>query len=37
LKKNQALDLAIGRVDRGKYTGMAIELLSKYEGIPLTN
>jgi hypothetical protein len=37
LKKNQALDLAIGRVDRGKYTGMAIVLLSKYEGIPLPN
>jgi hypothetical protein len=37
LKKNQTLDLAIGRVDRGKYTGMTIVLLSKYEGIPLPN
>jgi hypothetical protein len=37
LKKSQALDHAIGRIDRGKYTGMVIVLLSKYEGIQLPN
>jgi hypothetical protein len=37
LKKSQALDLAIGIIDRGKYTGMVIVLLSKYEVILLPN